>query len=51
MHVVIVGGGATGIITALCILRNADAHDQVTLIDSTTNLGAGVAYSTTDEAL
>ena len=51
MHIIIVGGGATGIITALCILHNADAHDQVTLIDSTANLGAGVAYRTTNEAL
>ena len=51
MHIVIVGGGATGIITALCILRNAHASDQVTLIDRTANLGAGVAYRTTDESL
>jgi uncharacterized NAD(P)/FAD-binding protein YdhS len=51
MHVAIVGGGATGIISALYLLRNAHASDQVTLIDSSTNLGAGVAYSTTDESL
>lgn len=51
MHVVIVGGGATGIIAALCILREAHPDNRVTLIEGTPNLGAGVAYSTTDESL
>ena len=51
MHVVIVGGGATGIISALCILREAQVNDRVTLINNAPNLGMGVAYSTTDESL
>ena len=51
MHVAIVGGGATGVLCALCVLHAAHAGDRITLIDNTINLGAGVAYSTTDESL
>ncbi|NBU64578.1 MAG: hypothetical protein EBS29_08780 [Chloroflexia bacterium] len=51
MHVAIIGGGATGILTAVCILRHADTNDQVTLYEPAPLLGTGVAYSTTDESL
>ncbi len=51
MRIIIVGAGATGILTALCILRQADATTQVTLMDGISPIGAGVAYSTTNEAL
>jgi uncharacterized NAD(P)/FAD-binding protein YdhS len=51
MHVAIVGGGATGILTALCILHDAHANDCVTLYEPTPQIGTGVAYRTTDEAL
>ncbi|MGA8112191.1 MAG: FAD/NAD(P)-binding protein [Actinocatenispora sp.] len=43
--VVVVGGGASGVLTAIALLRSGAA---VTLVDGQRRLGAGVAYRTTD---
>jgi uncharacterized NAD(P)/FAD-binding protein YdhS len=45
-RVAIVGGGASGTLTALNLLRASDA--QVTVYERSGSLGYGIAYSTTD---
>ncbi len=44
--IVIVGGGATGVLLAVHLLRDRGANVQVTLIEKRRELGRGVAYST-----
>ncbi|WGL52847.1 FAD/NAD(P)-binding protein [Nocardioides sp. BP30] len=46
-RVVIIGGGASGTLTALNLLRT-DARVHVTVFEPTGRLGSGVAYGTTD---
>jgi uncharacterized NAD(P)/FAD-binding protein YdhS len=53
MHVVIVGGGASGALTAVQLLRRAAGRARglrVTLIDQHGRHGLGVAYSTTHDS-
>ncbi len=53
LHVAIVGGGASGTLTAVQLLRHAAARDvpvHVTLIDRHGRHGLGQAYSTRDSA-
>lgn len=47
-HVVIVGGGASGVLLAAHLLRDPDAALRVTVIEGRHMLGCGVAYSTSD---
>ena len=44
--IAIVGGGASGVLLALHLLRDTDADVRVTLIEKRLDLGRGVAYST-----
>lgn len=47
-HVVIVGGGASGVLMAAHLLSQPDAGFRVTILEGHNMLGCGVAYSTTD---
>jgi uncharacterized NAD(P)/FAD-binding protein YdhS len=47
-HVLIVGGGASGVLMAAHLLAQSDAQFRVTIIEGRNMLGCGVAYSTTD---
>lgn len=47
-HVVIIGGGASGVLLAAHLLRDPDAPMRVTVIEGRHMLGCGVAYSTSD---
>lgn len=47
-HVLIVGGGASGVLAAAHILR-ADPLSRVTLVEPRDRLGLGLAYSTPDQ--
>lgn len=47
-HVLIVGGGASGVLMAAHLLRQSPASLHVTIIEGRHMLGCGVAYSTTD---
>lgn len=47
-HVVIIGGGASGVLLAAHLLRARDAALRVTVIEGRHMLGCGVAYSTSD---
>ncbi len=47
-HVIIIGGGASGVLLAARLLRIASAPVVVTLVEQREGLGAGVAYSTND---
>ncbi|QDA36507.1 FAD-dependent oxidoreductase (plasmid) [Paracoccus liaowanqingii] len=47
-HVVIVGGGASGVLLAAHLLRDPAAPLRVTVIEGRHMLGCGVAYSTAD---
>ncbi|MCW2758727.1 MAG: hypothetical protein JWO46_2473 [Nocardioidaceae bacterium] len=47
-RVAVVGGGASGVLTAINLLAPADPNLRVTLYESAADLGAGVAYGTTD---
>ena len=49
-HIVIVGGGAAGTLTALHLARDARSETKVTVIEPRAQLGAGVAYGTVDTA-
>jgi uncharacterized NAD(P)/FAD-binding protein YdhS len=46
LSVIIVGGGASGVLLAIHLLRDKDADLRVTLIEKRPDLGRGVAYST-----
>lgn len=47
-HVLIIGGGASGVILAAQLLSRNDAAFRVTIVEGRHLLGCGVAYSTTD---
>lgn len=47
-HVVIIGGGASGVLMAAHLLRDPGGQAQVTIIEGRHMLGCGVAYSTDD---
>lgn len=47
-HVLIVGGGASGVLMAAHLLAQSEAQFRVTIIEGRHMLGCGVAYSTTD---
>jgi uncharacterized NAD(P)/FAD-binding protein YdhS len=49
-HIVIVGGGAAGTLTALHLARDARSETKVTVIEPRAQLGAGIAYGTVDTA-
>ena len=45
-HILIVGGGASGVLSAVHLLRQATGPLNVTLVERTAELGAGIAYGT-----
>lgn len=45
-HIIIVGGGASGVLLACHLLRDANESFRVTLIEKRPALGRGMAYST-----
>lgn len=47
-HVLIIGGGASGVMMAAHLLSRPDAGFRVTIVEGRHMLGCGVAYSTTD---
>ena len=47
LAIVIVGGGASGVLLAAHLLRDPDADIRVTLIEKRRAFGQGIAYSTT----
>jgi uncharacterized NAD(P)/FAD-binding protein YdhS len=47
-RVIIIGGGASGVLLAAHLLRATDVPVVVTLVERREDLGAGVAYSTND---
>lgn len=47
-HVVVIGGGASGVLMAAHLLRDGQAPAQVTIIEDRHMLGCGIAYSTDD---
>lgn len=47
-HVLIIGGGASGVMMATQLLSRTDADFRVTIVEGRHMLGCGVAYSTTD---
>ena len=49
-HIAIIGGGASGVLLALHLLRDPRAAVQVTLIDPAPELGRGLAYATSCDA-
>ena len=49
LAIVIVGGGASGVLLAAHLLRDPDADIRVTLIEKRRAFGQGIAYSTTLE--
>jgi uncharacterized NAD(P)/FAD-binding protein YdhS len=48
MRVLVVGGGAAGVITAVTLLRQADAPVQVMVVERAGVLGPGLAYGTVE---
>jgi uncharacterized NAD(P)/FAD-binding protein YdhS len=50
MNIIIVGGGASGVLLAVNLLKQAQAATRVTLIEQRNDLGVGFAYSTRDPA-
>ena len=49
MRLAIVGGGATGVLTAAHLARRLDAaNDEIVLIDPGETLGRGLAHATAD---
>ena len=48
-HIIIVGGGAAGTLTAIHLARDAHTATDVTVIEPRAQLGEGVAYGTADE--
>lgn len=49
-HIIIVGGGAAGTLTAIHLARDAHTATNVTVIEPRAQLGEGVAYGTADES-
>jgi uncharacterized NAD(P)/FAD-binding protein YdhS len=49
-HVVIVGGGASGVLLACHLLRHESENIRVTLIEKNPAIGRGIAYGTADPA-
>lgn len=49
-RIAIIGGGASGTLTALHLCREADHATSVTVVEPRERLGEGVAYGTTDES-
>jgi len=49
MNVVIVGGGASGVLVALCVMRKGAHTDTIVVIDDGQNIGEGVAYARVNE--
>jgi uncharacterized NAD(P)/FAD-binding protein YdhS len=49
-HVVIVGGGASGVLLACHLLRRLSENIRVTLIEKNPAIGRGIAYGTADPA-
>jgi len=49
-RIAIIGGGASGTLTALHLCREADRATSVTVVEPRERLGEGVAYGTTDES-
>ncbi|MFM7047706.1 MAG: FAD/NAD(P)-binding protein [Actinomycetota bacterium] len=49
-HIIIVGGGAAGTLTAIHLARDAHTATNVTVIEPRSQLGEGVAYGTADES-
>ena len=47
-HVLIIGGGASGVLLACHLLRNPASDLQVTLIEKRPEVGRGIAYCTTN---
>lgn len=47
-HVIVIGGGASGVILAAHLLRGDDSRLRVTLVERRPEIGRGIAYSTTD---
>lgn len=45
-HIIIVGGGASGVLLACHLLRDTDSDLRVTLIEKRPTVGRGMAYST-----
>ena len=45
-HVIIIGGGASGVLLACHLLRGADRNVRVTLIEKRPEIGRGIAYFT-----
>jgi uncharacterized NAD(P)/FAD-binding protein YdhS len=46
IRVVIIGGGATGVLLACHLLRDPERQVQVTIVEKSANAGLGLAYST-----
>ncbi len=46
LAIIIIGGGASGVLLAAHLLRDADADIRVTLIEKRAQFGEGLAYST-----
>jgi len=49
-HIVIVGGGAAGALTAIQLARRASLETHLTVVEPRRRLGEGVAYGTSDSA-
>jgi uncharacterized NAD(P)/FAD-binding protein YdhS len=49
-HVVVVGGGASGVLLACHLLRSLSENIRVTLIEKHPAIGRGIAYGTADPA-
>ncbi|MTE00215.1 NAD(P)-binding protein [Paracoccus sp. YIM 132242] len=47
-HVVVIGGGASGVLMAAHLLRDPHGQARVTIIEGRHMLGCGIAYSTDD---
>jgi uncharacterized NAD(P)/FAD-binding protein YdhS len=47
-HVIIIGGGASGTLLAVQLLRDPSAHVRVTLVEKGQHPGLGLAYSTSN---